>query len=136
MKYLIILLLSSFSYAQDLTIGYVQGVHLANTDLYNKHLFVDYKESVMIYENSYEKTSVAVYHKFGVSSNFSVRVGLTTGYNKVMEYNGQKYKVDSVITDNLGLFLAPTYEYNIKDNVYFNAVLIGDSINLGFSIKF
>ncbi len=113
-----------------LAIGYLLGLHLMNTDLYNQHPVMELNESVMVYQNSFEKTSFAAYKTLAYS-NFKLRAGLTTGYYDIQEYKGQQYRVMTATKDGVGLFLVPSYE---KD--HFVLAVIGDSINAGLIWEF
>lgn len=100
-----------------------------NQDLYNQHPVIEVNDSVMIYKNSFEKTSVAGYKTFKYSE-FKLRAGITTGYSDTQEYKGKQYTVAAATSDGIGLFLVPSYE---KDN--FVAAIVGDSINVGLLWK-
>lgn len=113
-----------------LAIGYLLGLHLLNTDLYNQHPVMELNESFMVYENSFEKTSFAAYKTLQYN-NFKLRAGLTTGYYDIQEYKGKYYEIKTATKDGIGLFLVPSYE---KGNFVF--AILGDSINAGLKWEF
>jgi hypothetical protein len=106
-------------------IGFLMGWHLASTALYNYHPFIEYNEKMMVYVNSFEKLSVAGYYTFG-EGPFKLRAGITTGYNRLMEYRGATYYVATATDSGLGLFFVPSFEHE-----HFVAALVGDSVNVG-----
>jgi hypothetical protein len=109
----------------SIALGYLLGVHLINQDLYNQHPVVEVNDSIMVYQNSFEKTSIAGY-KILYYDNFKLRAGLTTGYKDMQEYKGQNYTVPTATSSGIGLFLVPSYEKG-----HFVAAIVGDSVNVG-----
>lgn len=114
----------------NLMLGYLIGTHLLSTGLNDHHPLLEINDSVMIYENSFERTSVAGFKKFELG-NVKLRLGLTSGYNNVIHYKGRTYRVATATEDGVGLFVVPSYEKN-----GFIVAIVGDSINAGVAVKF
>lgn len=131
MKYILLALFSFPAYSS--TVGYFTGTHLVNKELSNSHPFIEINDTVLLYRNSFEKTSVAAYASLG-SDCFKLRVGLTTGYKRNMQYKGWNYQT-VVITDNLSPFIVPSFELKY-DNTRGIIGIMGDSINIGLGIDF
>lgn len=86
----------------------------------------------MIYQNSFEKTSFALYDTLPVTSKFNIRVGATTGYYNFQEYRGKIYSVPGATDFGLGFFFVPSY--HINNNIAI--AILGNSINIGLTYTF
>lgn len=114
-----------------LTLGYFIGVHIPSSNLYNYHPMVEVNESIMLFQNSFEKLSVAWYKTLPLNK-FSLRVGATTGYYNFQKYKGVTYNVPGATDFGLAPFIVPTY--HITDNVAIS--ILGNSINAGLTYTF
>lgn len=114
----------------NLLVGYLVGMHIGMSGLNEHHPILEVNDSVMVYENSFERASVAVFKKFEWG-NYKFRAGLTSGYKSEMEFRGRRYKIPTATEDGIGLFLAPSFE---QENFVF--AIMGNSINTGVIFKF
>lgn len=110
----------------SLVAGYLIGTHIGSKGLNDHHPFLEINNSALIYQNSFNRTSLAVFKTLNYD-NFKLRIGLTTGYNKINYYNGEKHKADFALQDGTALFMVPSYE---RDN--FIVAICGNSVNIGF----
>jgi hypothetical protein len=114
----------------NVTIAYLVGMHLLNPDLHNQHPAIEFNKTLMIYQNSFEVPSVALYRTYQ-SGNWHFRAGLTSGYYNVQEYEGSSYSLPTATKEGVGLFLVPSYE---TGPLIF--AVLGDSINVGLKWEF
>ena len=146
MKKLILraLLGTNIAYA-DFSMGFARGIHLNLDRLNNNHLFMKYENKsfgVVLFENSFRRSTLAVYKPFEMLSegNLSVsgKLGLATGYSKKMAYNGYLYTLDGwwFITDNLLLIPVLSLDYKLNENFGVSISNLGNSVSLGLEIKF
>ena len=133
MKYILALLLSiNIAFSNEITVGYLYGAHFPENILNNSHPFVDFG-NVMVFQNSFDKISVAPYYKFGTEDWF-LSVGVTSGYDGVLTYHGNTFEQ----TTFLGLlpFIVPSIEHKVAKNTKIILAIVGNSANIGIGIKF
>lgn len=109
-----------------IALGYLLGIHLLSPNLNNSHPLMEINESVLVYQNSFEKTAIAAYKTFQ-DGDFKLRLGLTTGYYRTQEYKDYIYNIPTATDNGVALFAAPSYEKN-----GFVLAILGDSINAGY----
>lgn len=130
-KILILTLLLSNSAFGDVTLGYLYGAHIGSNQLNNSHPFLEI-DNVIVYRNSFDKTSIAAFYKENISI-FNLRVGITSGYDKYMDYKHAKYENPNIL--GVSPFIVPSIEYN-TGSVTYVAALMFNSINIGLGVHF
>jgi len=123
--------------------GYAYGTHLMGEKLNNSHPYVGVEDDnvgVIAYQNSFDKLGVAPYYNFqtGKEIVYSFRLGLTTGYRQKMEYKGVRYSLmgNMFIGSELMIFAVPMISWMNENDSSIDLSLLGDSVNLGFTIRF
>lgn len=131
--------------AGNFNVGISQGHHLLSESLNDTHPYVGYEEGslgVVIYQNSFDKTGVALYNKFSkdLSGNLSLnlKVGLTTGYSEVMAHKGTEYDLSGMpfVTDGLMALVVPSVDYKMNSDTSAGLSLLGESVNIGITFTF
>ena len=131
MKTLLLTLLLSTSAFANVTAGYLQGHHLDNSNLNNAHPFLEI-DNVLIYRNSFNKTSLAAFYKAELGI-FSLRYGVTSGYGKDVEYRGLRCKDTNIL--GVTPFIVPAIEYDTGSVTYIASLML-NSINIGLGVHF
>ena len=137
---LIAILISENAYGTAF-IGWNEGKHLIAEGLNDSHPMVgaetDDRLGVVAYLNSYEQLGVGIYDTYTVKAfgNFqwSLKLGVTTGYSPIMKYKGQQYMVNekAFLTSDIMLLAVGALEYNLKHD-RISIEMLGDSIGISF----
>ena len=137
-KHLFMILLIALAYGNSseakVKVGFVTGTHLmfpSEHKLNDNHVFVELYDHLLLYQNSFDKGSVALYGNIYLSERMTFKLGLTSGYYNKMEYKGAIYENPLATSDGISAFFAATYEYK-----YFLIALMGNSINAGIKFDF
>ena len=125
--------------------GFAKGVHLGQAALNNDHPFVGYEKNnlgAITFINSFNRVGLGVYKKFThrLSDNFcfATKIGMTTGYSEKIDYKGRKYNLSALkfVATGVSILAVPSIEYRVDRETTLDLSVLGNSINLGFSIKF
>ncbi len=130
----ILLLLSATTHATS--IGFVQGTHLMSEGLNDSHFFIDHK-NVLLYQNSFNKVGIFLNKEYTLKSKsltFTLKYGLTSGYDRLMSYKGQEYK-SPLTYYGITPVVMPIISFT-KGNVTGMLNVMGDSVGLGIAYKF
>ncbi len=141
---LIFVLLLGFNANADVGIGLSYSKHIITKDLNDFHPYSYYEVGdygTLTYINSYSKVGVALYKKYEMTDGkyaVNIRVGLTTGYKRIMRYNGKTRRLKGLFIPktDLVVLLVPELIYNIDKDYYVNGMLIGEAMSLGFGVSF
>lgn len=134
MKFILLfLLLVNTANADMLTAGYLTGKHIGklDNDLNNSHPFVEI-DNVMVFKNSFDRVSTALYFKFE-GEYFKLRAGITTGYDGAILYKG--YVREQKTFAGFLPFIVPTLEYKVRPVTFILGVM-GNSVNGGIGFGF
>ena len=120
------------------------GHHLMSTELNDIHVTLGYQvgnTGVALFNNSFNKLSVAAYHNFETREDkgwsLGCKLGVTTGYQPVTHYKGIEYRINpSMFIGDLMVVSLPYAKLNIDDTSSIELSLLGDSVNLGYNISF
>jgi len=123
-------------------IGYAQGMHLNGEEINDSHPYIGYQHKnvgIIAYKNSFDALGVAPYYEFksGKILRYSFKLGVTTGYNPKMRYGDHTYSLDRrfFINDKLMLFAVPGVSA-VYRGFSIDLTLLGDSVNMGVTIRF
>jgi hypothetical protein len=117
-----------------IVLGLLYSTHLATPELDRFHPVVEYG-NVMYYRNSFGRDSLALYKKYS-AENLSLRLGITTGYEREIRLGKDVYITPGTIDKNLTLLVVPSYDLNIKDNVGMTFSLMGSALVTGLTVSF
>lgn len=139
---IIIAFLISANIAAGPYIGFAQGIHLNGEEINDSHPYVGYEVGnfgILGYVNSFDKIGIAPYYEFrsGKVLRYSLKLGITTGYNPRMRYGDRTYSVDRrfFFTDKIMLFAVPGVSM-VYEGLSIDLTLLGDSLNMGITLKF
>jgi len=145
MKNLLFVLLFTISgYTQaEAYIGFAQGIHLNGEEINDSHPYVglQYKNvGLLSYVNSFGIVGFAPYYEFSsdrLPLIFSLKLGLTTGYNPKMRYGDHTYSLDRrfFFSDKIMLFAVPGVSMHYK-KLSIDLTLLGDSANMGITLRY
>jgi len=149
MKYIFIFALFiafiSDSYSGEFQFGVFQGKHMLTQGLHDTHEFAGYESNegygIITYKNSFEIQSYAIYKSFSakISENLSLntKIGFTTGYHKIMQYNGTEYMISMpFVFDGVATIVVPSIDYKHNNHVSSSVSLLGESVNVGITFSF
>jgi hypothetical protein len=129
----------------DYYYGFSRGYHLDKSNLNNDHPFIGYEKNNIggiAFLNSFNKVSLGIYKSLPKQLSeyfyFVTKIGLTTGYKKKDTYKGEEYNLTAMpfISNNIVVIVIPSIEYKFDSKHTIDLSLLGNSVNLGFSIKF
>lgn len=98
--------------------------------LNNLHPTLEINDNLMVFNNSFNKPTLGVYHKENFN-HFSVRLGVVYGYKKLNYYNGKVYRMDLVDNNKIMPMIVPSYE-----NRNFLISVMGEAVAAGFKVEF
>jgi len=125
-------------------LGIAQGVHLQGEKLNDTHPYLGvnlYNFGAMTYLNSFNKVGFAGYYEFkekkSKSIEFNFKIGVTTGYSPIMDYEGHTYRLGKkfFFDNNIMLLMIPGMSFKYND-YSLDFTLLGDSLNAGITIRF
>ncbi len=127
-----------------INMGIMSGHHLINSYLNNTHPYIEYEQENYgfgLFYNSFERVSAAAYLRQEFKSDnlsFSLRYGLTTGYNKLNIYKDRIYEIDNtfMVSDGLMVLIVPELKYKFDSDYYIDSTILGDSISVGLGYSF
>jgi hypothetical protein len=117
-----------------LTLALLGSMHVGTPELDGIHPVIEYGNA-MYYRNSFGKHAIAGYKRFELFRNFTLRVGLTTGYNKIMIKDDYAYEVPFAIADNLSLFVVPSYDMDVTRDTSITMAIMGNALAVGLKLK-
>ena len=126
----------------DTHVGYSRTHHILQKGLQDNHPFISYEKDncgIILYKNSFDVDSVAVYGKYNIFSDSkitsNIKYGVTTGYSKSNHYNGKNYIINMLFVDGKYMLNAvPSLEYSNSKVVYF-IEQVGDASSIGLKLK-
>lgn len=137
-----ILLIISINSQAGAYFGIAQGYHLNGEQINDTHPYVGFQYKnvgVLSYLNSFAKIGNAAYYEFENKDGyfkFTTKVGVTTGYHPKMQYKSHTYSLDQkfFFNDDVMFLIIPGVSF--EDNgVSVDLTLLGDSLNLGFTVR-
>jgi len=143
-KIFVVLILTMSSVKAEFFMGIAQGVHLQGEQLNDTHPYygVKYKNfGTLTYLNSFNRIGFAAYYEFSNRKDgieFTFKVGATTGYNPRMKFGNHTYSLERRLffNNNIMLLLIPGVSIYMSDDSSFDITLLGDSLNVGLTIRF
>lgn len=116
-----------------LTLGLLHSLHMGYPELDKLHPVVEYG-NFMYYKNTFDKDSVAFFGRYD-NGGFTFRLGFTTGYDYMNEFNGKRYRMPTAIADNFAIFVAPSYNIKVTKDLNVTAVIFGNVLAAGLTIE-
>jgi hypothetical protein len=118
-----------------LSLALLSSVHFGTPELNGVHPVIEYGNA-MYYKNSFGRHAIAGFTKLELFNNFTLRLGLTTGYDKIMSKGDYLYEIPFALGNNLALFVVPSYDIEIARNISVTTAILGNAIAAGLKIEF
>lgn len=123
--------------------GYSHTKHIASSSLNDIHPYRGYQSGdygMIMYLNSFDIRSAAIYRDIPTpvtrSIYLNLRIGVTTGYTKVMYYKGGRYElIVPVYKNSLALMPVPSINKSIGDRYTLSLGLVGDAVSIDWQVN-
>jgi len=125
--------------------GVTFGHHLNASQLNDVHPYYGFKYGnigTITYLNSFGKIGFGGFYELIDKKNkdvqFNLKVGVTTGYHPRMKFQGRNYNLGKkfFFNDDLMLLIIPGINFYLNENDSLDFTVLGDSVNLGITLRF